>query len=149
VKKEAGFWDTSAIVPLCVREANTRLARQHLRSYTPVVWWASSVELHSAICRLNRTNEITQKEYQGALLRFEMLRQGWREVLPDDSVRELAERLLESHQLRAGDSLQLAAALFWCGQRPAKRAFLCADERLSAAAAKVGFAVIRFPGVLP
>jgi len=44
--------------------------------------------------------------------------------------------------LRAPDSLQLAAAMTWCQQRPAKREFVCADQRLSKAAIAAGFSVL-------
>lgn len=142
MKRDVAFWDASALVPLCVEEANTRLARQYLRRYPPVVWWASSVEVRSAICRLKRASAITQNEYQGAQSRLERLRLGWREVLPGDDLREIAERLLDGYPLRAGDSLQLAAAQVWCAQRPARRVFLSADQRLSAAATALGFRTI-------
>ena len=71
-----------------------------------------------------------------------MLNRGWREVLPGDHLRDLATRLLDAHELRAGNSLELAAALTWCQQRPARRDFLCADERLSKAALAAGFSVL-------
>jgi hypothetical protein len=38
-------------------------------------------------------------------------------------------------------SMQLAAALVWCGERPNRRPFVRFDERLSRAAAAVGFIV--------
>ena len=62
-------------------------------------------------------------EKQGALSRLVLLRRGWREILPDDPLRELASRLLDVHTLRASDSLQLAAALTWCQQQPAQQRF--------------------------
>jgi len=45
--------------------------------------------------------------------------------------------------LRAADALQLASALVWCGAYASGRAFICADTRLSDAADKEGFNVIR------
>ena len=62
---------------------------------------------------------------------------------PGDHVRELATRLLDAHDLRAADSLQLAAALTWCQQRPAKRDLVSADQRLSRAAIATGFSVLK------
>jgi predicted nucleic acid-binding protein len=56
----------------------------------------------------------------------------------------MAVRLLEARELRAADSLQLAAALVWCQQRPARRNFVCADERLAKAAEAEGFSIITF-----
>jgi hypothetical protein len=50
---------------------------------------------------------------------------------------------LDAHDLRAADGLQLAAALTWCQQRPARRDFLCSDEHLSKTATAVGFSVLQ------
>ena len=142
MSKHAAFWDASAIVPLCVHEASSRQAQSQLRKFMPVVWWGSPVEVHSAIARLHRLGKMTDPEKQGALSRLDLLCSGWREILPGDDVRDLARRLLDTHELRAADSLQLAAALTWCQKRPAKRDFVCADVRLSKAAAAVGFSVL-------
>jgi len=140
--RQPAFWDASALVPLCVHESTSRQAQSHLRRLLPVVWWESSIEIHSAIARLHRLGSLKDAEKQGALSRLDLLSRGWREILPGDHVRDLARKLLDAHELRAADSLQLAAALTWCQQRPARRDFICADQRLSKAAAAVGFAVI-------
>jgi predicted nucleic acid-binding protein len=136
------FWDSSALVPLCIQESTSRQVRSHLRKFAPVVWWASPVEVHSAVARLHRSGAVTDKDKQGALSRLALLRRGWREILPDDSLRELAGRLLDVNTLRASDSLQLAAALTWCQQRPAQRRFISGDQRLCDAAEAAGFVVI-------
>jgi len=149
VKREAAFWDASALVPLFVHEASSRFARQQARRFAVVVWWASSLEVFSAICRLRRTRNISEAEWQEGSARLAALRQSWREVLPGDDVRNSAKQLLERHPLRAGDSLQLAAALVWCGGRASKRVFLCGDQRLSEAAKAAGFAVIELPQASP
>jgi hypothetical protein len=47
--------------------------------------------------------------------------------------------------LRAGKSLQLAAALARCGGRRARRVLLCGDARLSEAARAEGFRVTELP----
>jgi len=142
VKKTTAFWDASALVPLCVHEAASRHAQSHLRRFAPAVWWGSLVEVHSAICRLHRDKEITDLDKHGALARLRLLNRGWREILPGDQVRDLATQLLDKHSLRAADSLQLAAAMTWCQQRPAKRNFLCSDQLLSRAAIATGFSVL-------
>src|SRR5439155_9378495 len=85
--------------------------------FMPVVWWGSPVEVHSAIARLHRSGNLKDVEKQGALSRLDLLSRGWREILPGDHVRDLAQRLLDTHELRAADSLQVAAALTWCRQR--------------------------------
>jgi len=142
MSKTTAFWDSSALVPLCVREATSRHAQAQLRKFMPVVWWGSLVELHTAIARLYHLGHLKDVEKQGALSRLDLLSRGWREILPGDHVRDLARRLLDAHELRAADSLQLAAALTWCQQRTAKRDFVCADQRLSKAATIAGFSVL-------
>lgn len=144
MKQVTAFWDASAIVPLCVHEAASRTAQSQLRKFAPVVWWGSLVEVHSAICRLHRQKQITDVGKQGAMARLHLLGRGWREILPGNQVRELARELLDEYFLRAADSLQLAASLIWCEQRPARRNFLCGDQRLSHAARTLGFSVIEF-----
>lgn len=143
MSKATAFWDASALVPLCVHQANSTQAHAYLRKSLVVVWWGSTVEIHSAISRLHRLGDLNDKEMKGARSRLDLLIRGWREVLPTDSLRDLAILSLDAHDLRAADSLQLAAALTWCQQRPAKRSFVCADQRLSSAAMAAGFSVVQ------
>jgi predicted nucleic acid-binding protein len=140
--QQPAFWDASGIVPLCVHESTSRHAEAKLRQFMPVVWWASTVEVHSAIARLHRLGRLKDVEKTGALSRLSVLSRGWREILPSDSLRALAVRLLDSYELRAADRLQLSAALIWCQERPARRTFISADQRLSKAAVAAGFSVL-------
>lgn len=149
MKKTTAFWDASALVPLCVQEAASLRARSCLRNFTPVVWWVSLVEIQSAICRMQRENNLTEADKLSALARLRILSTGWREILPVDQVRELAGRLLETYALRAADSMQLAASLIWCEQRPKRKTFICGDRRLTEAADDAGFSVIDLRGDLP
>jgi len=149
VKKSTAFWDASALVPLCIHEAASRHAQSQLRRFEPVVWWGSLVEVHSAICRLHRDREISDRDKQGAVARLRLLNRGWREILPDDQVRDLATQLLDTYTLRAADSLQLAASLTWCEQRPSKRSFICGDQRLAKAAESAGFSVLELSRAVP
>lgn len=149
MKKPTAFWDASALVPLCIHEAASRHARFHLKRFAPVVWWGSLVEVHSAICRLHRDKEISDVDKQGAVARLRLLSRGWREVLPDDQVRDLAAQALDKYSLRAADSLQFAASLIWCEQRPSRRRFICGDHRLAKAADSAGFLVLELPRAVP
>ena len=142
MSKELAFWDASGIVPLCVHESASRHAQAQLRHFMPVVWWASSVEVRSAIARLHRLGTLKEADKTGAVSRLNLLSRAWREILPSDSVCQVASDLLDSNELRAADSLQLAAALIWCQERTARRRFICADQRLSKSAASVGFSVV-------
>jgi len=149
VKKAIAFWDSSALVPLCIHEAASRQAQLYIRKFAPVVWWGSLVEVHSAICRLHREKEITDTNKQGAVARLRLLSRGWREVLPDDQLRDLAIESLDKYALRAADGLQLAASLIWCQQRPSRRSFICGDRRLAQAAGSVGFSVLELRAAIP
>lgn len=149
MKKSTAFWDASALVPLCIHEAASRHAQSHLRRFAPVVWWGSLVEVHSAICRLHRDREISDRDKQGAVARLRLLNRGWREILPDDQVRDLATQLLDTYTLRAADSLQLAASLTWCEQRPSRRSFICGHQRLAKAAESAGFSVLELSRAVP
>jgi predicted nucleic acid-binding protein len=149
VKKTTAFWDSSALVPLCIREAGSRQAQLYLRKFDAVAWWGTYVEVHSAICRLHRERVINDANKQGAVARLRLLSRGWREIYPDDQIRDLAAELLDKYVLRAADALQLAASLIWCQNRPARRNFICADRRLSQAATAAGFSVLEIPSANP
>jgi len=137
------FWDTSAIVPLCGRQRESGRARQASRSYGMVVWWATTVEAASALFRLRREGGLTGTETSQAIGRLDQLRTRWNEITPTDAVRDLARRLLALHKLRAGDALQLAAALDWCSNRPHGRTFIAGDGDLLGAADAEGFTCIQ------
>ena len=80
---------------------------------------------------------------QQSFVRLDHYSGRWIEIAPSDEVRTLAESLLKKHQLRAADSLQLAAALVWCNSYPKGRAFVCDDGKLLLAAGNEGFNVVR------
>jgi predicted nucleic acid-binding protein len=136
------FWDASAIVPLCCSEAATIRSRRLLRKVgRMVVWWGTLVEARSAFARLVRDGSLTDAERVRAVRLLSQLRPSWDEIQPSESVRSIAEELPDRLGVRALDAMQLAAALVWCRERPNRRPFICFDERLSTAAATVGFTV--------
>lgn len=142
MKQSTAFWDSSALIPLCIQEPTSSRVRTLARQYFPVVWWATSVEIHSAITRLHRTGNLQDADRRAASDRLVLLSKRWREILPSDRLREMAQDLLAQYPLRAADSLQLAAAMIWCQQKPSQRSFLSADVRLCDAATAAGFAVV-------
>jgi hypothetical protein len=143
LKARGAFWDTGAVVPLCCQQNLSQSTRKLWRETTRiVVWWGTTVEVRSAISRLLDEGLLTTRGRQQALARLEVLRQEWREMMPSDKVRDLAEGLPDAHGLRALDSFQLAAALVWCNEKPKNRIFVCDDSKLSVAAETVGFTVI-------
>jgi predicted nucleic acid-binding protein len=116
-------------------------ARELLHAHPPVVWWATGVEVFSAITRLRRQDVLTEPQARKATERLARLSRSWREVQPASRVRDLAERQLERFPLTAADAFQLAAALVWSNERPRRRLFFCRDQRLTEAARKAGFEV--------
>lgn len=135
------FWDSSALVPLCLQQPRTELALRWLdEDPEQVVWWGSSVECASAIARLHREGHLTDRDEAAARDLLAALQASWFEVQPGESIREQAFRLLRLHSLRAADALQLAAALTWGGSPPAG-ILLTLDDRLAAAARREGFSV--------
>jgi len=121
---------------------NPHQSRRLLHEHAPVVWWATNVEIQSALARLKRERVLPDKHYSAALQRLSVLRLGWREIQPTNRLRDIAGNRLDLHELRAGDALQLAAALVWCNEKPKNRAFLCRDIRLREAARREGFDVL-------
>lgn len=139
---EAAFWDTSALVPLCVSEQGTALTHSLAAQYELVVWWATAVEARSAFSRLVRMQKLNSIGAFQAQRRLEMLEAGWREIQPTTGLRSLAVVLVDRYQLRAADALQLAAAAIWKGNTT-NRPFLSGDQQLLAAAHSEGFRAIR------
>ena len=143
MKTEIAFWDTSAALPLCCSQIFTKQSKKWLRKYPKiVVWWGTSVEINSGLARLKRDGDLTEKETVKASRLWEKLRKTCRIVSPVERVLELANDLPENYSLRALDSFQLAAALVWCQEKPRRRPFVTADERLAKAAEKAGFTEI-------
>jgi hypothetical protein len=99
------FWDTSAIVPLCVSEPVTPDVRRIASGDTAlVVWWATRTECVSAFARRRREGQLAASAERQARRVLLALAAEWSEVLPGDPVRERAERLLGVHPLRAADA---------------------------------------------
>lgn len=137
------FWDTSALVALCVRESRTNLVRTVAEEDGAiVVWWVTLVECHSAFARLRREDVLTRVQESQVRHVLTDLAARWTEVQPSDQIRETATRVLLLHPLRAADALQLAAGLMWASGRTAGHHFVSLDERLREAAQREGFAVL-------
>jgi hypothetical protein len=72
---------------------------------------------------------------------LEALLGSWSEILPTDSLRELACVRLERFRIRAADGLHLGSALIWSNQKARGSLFVCNDLRLGDAARQAGFTV--------
>ena len=135
------FWDTSALVPLLLRQEATAEVGALLSDDPEIVaWWGTPVECVSAAARLRREERLSLEEEEQVLELLGTLRKSWLEILPSEEVRDRAVRLLRVHGLKAADSLQLAAAQIWAGSTD-RAGFVTFGERLGLAARLEGFRV--------
>jgi predicted nucleic acid-binding protein len=136
------FWDSSAVVPLVVGEDTTeRVRAAFAEDSSMLVWWGTPVECTSAVARRERDGALDAARAAEALDALRTLARTWFEMLPSDAIRATAQRLLRVHPLRAGDALQLAAAIIAAEHDPAALEFVGFDERLNDAAQREGFVV--------
>ena len=142
MKTRVAFWDSSALLLLCVNQSGSSRARRYARELPgKFIWWGASVEVESALWRLHGKGDIDDAALKQAQHLWQAMRGSLLEVQPRERVRELAEEAPRKYGLRALDSFQLAAALAWCRERPRHRAFVTFDDRLAGAARKAGFSV--------
>jgi uncharacterized protein len=133
------FWDASALVPLCVLQSKTPNIESLYQSYQAVVWWATPVEIASALARLVRTREISSSDWVNARQVAVALSDEWSVIQPSNALRVHAAQLVDHYDLKAADALQLAAALEWSENIPHAKVFIAADQRLREAALLSGF----------
>lgn len=135
------YWDASALVSLCIAEADTEAVRR-LVGGGIVTWSVSAVEIASAIERRTREGSLTSADRAAARTALSDLAAAWTEISALGPVRDRAIRLVATHVLRAADAMQLAAALVAAGDRPAGHAFVCTDRRLRNVGSREGFHVL-------
>jgi predicted nucleic acid-binding protein len=109
---------------------------------TVLAWWGSRVECESAISRLEREGRLQRRSAGKARGRLDRFAATWHEVQALDGIRDGARRLLRIHDLRAADSLQLAAAIAAAEGQPPALDLVCLDDRLAQAAEREGFVVV-------
>ena len=137
------FWDTSALIPLLVAEPATARAERWLRADPDVVVWAlTRVELLSALARRRRDEPGAARRIAAARREILSAWGRWSEVTAIEIVRRHAERVVETHPLRAGDALQIGAALVTAEGHPGTLEFVTFDRRQADAAEREGFRVL-------
>ena len=133
------YWDASSIIALLVGEPASARYRP-FQNERIVTWWGTSLECISAIARRHRegaSGAMVAESYR----RLAAMRDGWLEVHASEDLHRSAVRLLKNHPLRAGDALQLGAALLACNFKAHAARFLTEDARLRKAAEREGFVV--------
>lgn len=140
------FWDASAVLPLVVRESfSASLSRLATGARSHVVWWGTTVECDSAISQLAREGHLSSDDVREIQESVDRLLESWTVVEPTAAVKSVARRLLKVYPLRAGDALQLAAAVTAAEGRPEAVSFVSLDERLREAAGREGFRLLPAP----
>lgn len=138
--------DSSALVKLYSDESGHRVVR---RLAAMVVSQVARVEVPAALWRKQRTGQLSAAEVQVLVADFES---DWFGT-PDEQSRfavvalvpgvlEDAARLTGTHGLRALDAIQLASGRAARAAAPSCGTFAALDERLRAAAAAEGFALV-------
>jgi predicted nucleic acid-binding protein len=136
------FWDSSAIIPLCLKERASEAVKGLMKDDEDiVVWWTTYIECLSALSRRQREGVLTSGDAEKARAVLSALAVVWSEIQPTEMVRLRAERLLSIHPLRAADALQLAAALVWAQETPRGLEFVCLDQNLRESSLKEGFSI--------
>ena len=137
------FWDSSAILPLIVKESTTQFLLELKKSDDEmVVWWGTETECLSALARREREGGLDRAAVSLAEGNLAKILSRSYEVQPTTEVRRMARRLLMTHPLRAADALQLASALFFSGIQVPELPFVTLDKNLASAAGKEGFSLI-------
>lgn len=141
MSQPVAYWDSSALVPLCVPQIQSTRAIELYKSYAVVAWWATQVEMISGLTRLERMGKISHDQFLvGKQLALDIVRD-WISAGSTERIAVDACSLLELYPLSAADALQLAAALEACEHRPRGYIFITADQRLADAARQSGFSV--------
>ena len=142
------YWDSSAIVPLCVRETPTDIVRHLIeRDSLVAVWWGTIVECESALTRRRRQGSLSAVADREGHAQLREIASAWYIVDPSVALQDAAVRQVRVHGLSAADALQLSAALAWCEGAPRAHEFVSLDARLTEAARLEGFTVLPDEGL--
>lgn len=127
-----------------VHEAHSAAVRRHLRADRIATSRLSEVEVASALARREREGAFTSAERDRAIaiLNKDLAALVIVELTPE--IAAGAQGLLLRHELRAGDAVQLASALYLQRQTGRPVPFAAFDARLTSAARAEGLTVTAF-----
>jgi predicted nucleic acid-binding protein len=133
------FLDASALVKRYIREEHSARVRRLIAANPIAISRLSEVEVPSALARLVRERRLTPRAADRVRGAFVADLDAWHIVEITPAVTALARGQLSRHDLRAGDAIQLASAI-WLRQGLEVSRLLAFDTRLATAAAAEGFA---------
>ena len=88
------FWDSSALIPLCVEQGQTERATALFAIYEVAVWWSTPVEIVSGFARLLRMGEIGRDDLLSGKQRAEIIATTWVRINPSAKIEAKACSLL-------------------------------------------------------
>ena len=137
------FWDSSALVPIFLKEAATPEV-EGWRAADPAIttWMMTRVEVLAAIARKKRERPDMVALWNLAARDVNDVSLRWVEIYDAVAARLHAERLVMEHPLRTADALQLGAALVAADGDPQSLELVTLDRRLAEAARREGFPVL-------
>ncbi len=139
------FWDSSALLPLVVRQPRFSEACRHAfrRNVPRAIAFLARVECRSAIERLAREGALDSGTRRRSGTRLDKLLAAFDIVAFSAEVEAHAIALLGRHPLRSLDALQLgcAVSLGPGGDPDTLPEVICCDRRLAEAATAEGFSL--------
>jgi len=137
------FWDSSALVPIFVKEAATTEV-EGWRAADPGIttWMMTRVEVLAAIARKKRERPEMVALWNRAVRDVDEVSLRWIEIYDAVAARLHAERIVFEYPLRTADALQLGAALVAADGDPQSLELVTLDQRLAEAARREGFPVL-------
>lgn len=134
------FFDTSALIKRYVVENGTEAVEKLLgKSKKILVSSFTKLESCSTARRLLQEKRYSEEEYRTLLNEIELDFNYYTLIRYDENVEVIAKEVIDLHQLKTLDALQLASCL---RHRVIVQFFVCCDEKLLKAAAREGLSVV-------
>ena len=136
------FWDTSALIPLMIEEAQSERMRLLLEEDRSIAIAAiTPLEIASVLWRRRHAGLLRLDEHHAAEATFAELSARWNEITPTALILRKALDVVTRHPLRTLDAIQLAAAIVLSAE-PACLTMVTLDKDLADAASAEGFEVL-------
>ena len=137
------FWDSSALVSLLIVDTHSTRADAIVRADALIVSsFITPIEISSALWRRRHARQVSAAEHTAADERFAALSHRWSTVHDIEQVVDESLSLLTRHPLRAGDAIQLGAAVVARRVFNTPLRFVTFDKQLATAARAEGFSVL-------
>ncbi len=134
------YFDSSALVKMLLDEPGSDIARSLWTGADLVVTSIVAYpEVRAALAMASRLRRLTESDHTRAKVYWERMWQSVSIVGATSDIAETAGSLAESHQLRGFDAIHLASVSVF---PPAHLIVTTWDERLSDAAAAMGYSVV-------